>query len=142
MTLGYSILVIVSIILFLSIFTFIYFHSRFRSLTTAFFRDAMGFLLMFDLCHEESFVNVRSWLSQLHTHAYCEDPTISTLPCDISPIIFMNYVILVVVSVKNATAAKKGKIMFDSRKCDAFMVLKHRNSKISWHQPLLLVNNT
>lgn len=31
---------------------------------------------MFDLAHEESFVNVRSWLSQLHTHAYCEDPTI------------------------------------------------------------------
>lgn len=51
-------------------------QERFRSLTTAFFRDAMGFLLMFDLCHEESFVNVRSWLSQLHTHAYCEDPTI------------------------------------------------------------------
>ena len=46
-------------------------------MTTAFFRDAMGFLLMFDLAHEESFVNVRSWLSQLHTHAYCEDPTIS-----------------------------------------------------------------
>lgn len=51
-------------------------QERFRSLTTAFFRDAMGFLLMFDLTHEESFVNVRSWLSQLHTHAYCEDPTI------------------------------------------------------------------
>lgn len=51
-------------------------QERFRSLTTAFFRDAMGFLLMFDLSHEESFVNVRSWLSQLHTHAYCEDPTI------------------------------------------------------------------
>jgi len=51
-------------------------QERFRSLTTAFFRDAMGFLLMFDLTHEESFVNVRSWLSQLQTHAYCEDPTI------------------------------------------------------------------
>jgi Ras-related protein Rab-27A len=51
-------------------------QERFRSLTTAFFRDAMGFLLMFDLTHEESYVNVRSWLSQLQTHAYCEDPTI------------------------------------------------------------------
>lgn len=54
---------------------------RFRSLTTAFFRDAMGFLLMFDLTHEESFVNVRSWLSQLQTHAYCEDPTIGEARC-------------------------------------------------------------
>ncbi|XP_002157327.2 ras-related protein Rab-27A isoform X1 [Hydra vulgaris] len=51
-------------------------QERFRSLTTAFFRDAMGFLLIFDLAHEESFVNVRCWLSQLQTHAYCEDPII------------------------------------------------------------------
>eukprot|EP00795_Rhopilema_esculentum_P003776 gene3776-15058_t len=50
--------------------------NRFRSLTAAFFRDAMGFLLMFDLTNEESFVNVRSWLSQLQTHAYSEDPMI------------------------------------------------------------------
>ena len=50
--------------------------NRFRSLTAAFFRDAMGFLLMFDLTQEESFVNVRSWLSQLQTHAYSEDPMI------------------------------------------------------------------
>lgn len=60
-------------------------QERFRSLTTAFFRDAMGFLLMFDLTHEESFVNVRSWLSQLQTHAYCEDPTIVLIgnKCDL-----------------------------------------------------------
>ncbi|XP_065063877.1 ras-related protein Rab-27A-like isoform X2 [Rhopilema esculentum] len=51
-------------------------QERFRSLTAAFFRDAMGFLLMFDLTNEESFVNVRSWLSQLQTHAYSEDPMI------------------------------------------------------------------
>jgi len=61
-------------------------QERFRSLTTAFFRDAMGFLLMFDLTHEESFVNVRSWLSQLQTHAYCEDPTIVLIgnKCDLA----------------------------------------------------------
>ena len=38
----------------------------------------MGFLLMFDLTNEDSFVNVRSWLSQLQTHAYSEDPMIGT----------------------------------------------------------------
>lgn len=37
--------------------------SRFRSLTTAFFRDAMGFLLLFDLTNEQSFLNVRNWIS-------------------------------------------------------------------------------
>ena len=52
------------------------FSVRFRSLTTAFFRDAMGFLLVFDLTHEQSFLNIRNWLSQLQTHAYCENPDI------------------------------------------------------------------
>uniref|UniRef100_S4RD77 RAB27A, member RAS onco family n=1 Tax=Petromyzon marinus TaxID=7757 RepID=S4RD77_PETMA len=39
-------------------------QERFRSLTTAFFRDAMGFLLMFDLTSEQSFLNVRNWMSE------------------------------------------------------------------------------
>lgn len=39
---------------------------RFRSLTTAFFRDAMGFLLMFDLTSQQSFLNVRNWMSTCH----------------------------------------------------------------------------
>lgn len=51
-------------------------QERFRSLTTAFFRDAMGFILMFDLTNEISFINVRNWISQLQTHAYCEEPDI------------------------------------------------------------------
>ena len=50
--------------------------SSFRSLTTAFFRDAMGFILMFDLTSEQSFLNVRNWLAQLQCHAYCEDPDV------------------------------------------------------------------
>ena len=49
---------------------------RFRSLTTAFFRDAMGFLLLFDLTSEQSFLNIRNWIAQLQTHAYCENPDI------------------------------------------------------------------
>lgn len=51
-------------------------QERFRSLTTAFFRDAMGFLLLFDLTSEQSFLNVRNWMSQLQMHAYCESPDI------------------------------------------------------------------
>lgn len=38
---------------------------RFRSLTTAFYRDSMGFLLLFDLTSEQSFLEVRNWLDQL-----------------------------------------------------------------------------
>lgn len=51
-------------------------QERFRSLTTAFFRDAMGFLLLFDLTNESSLLNIRNWLDQLRTHAYCENPDV------------------------------------------------------------------
>ncbi|CBY13126.1 unnamed protein product [Oikopleura dioica] len=51
-------------------------QERFRSLTTAFYRDAMGFLLVFDLTSEQSFLNTRNWLSQLESHAYCATPDI------------------------------------------------------------------
>ncbi|XP_070170477.1 ras-related protein Rab-27A [Polyergus mexicanus] len=51
-------------------------QERFRSLTTAFYRDSMGFLLIFDLTNELSFLEVRNWLEQLRTHAYCDDPDI------------------------------------------------------------------
>lgn len=45
--------------------------SRFRSLTTAFFRDAMGFLLLFDLTNEQSFLNVRNWISMAFFFSFC-----------------------------------------------------------------------
>ncbi|XP_025837145.1 ras-related protein Rab-27A isoform X2 [Agrilus planipennis] len=51
-------------------------QERFRSLTTAFYRDAMGFLLIFDLTNEKSFLEIRNWIEQLRIHAYCETPDI------------------------------------------------------------------
>ncbi|EDV21243.1 uncharacterized protein TRIADDRAFT_50847 [Trichoplax adhaerens] len=51
-------------------------QERFRSLTTAFFHDAMGFLLVFDLTNRQSFRNIQDWISQLQTHAYCENPEV------------------------------------------------------------------
>ncbi|XP_059490239.1 ras-related protein Rab-27A isoform X2 [Neocloeon triangulifer] len=51
-------------------------QERFRSLTTAFYRDSMGFLLLFDITNEQSFVSIRNWLDQLKTHAYCDDPDV------------------------------------------------------------------
>lgn len=47
--------------------------SRFRSLTTAFFRDAMGFLLMFDLTNQQSFLNVRNWMSRCSVSSLCSE---------------------------------------------------------------------
>ncbi|XP_067943462.1 ras-related protein Rab-27B-like [Watersipora subatra] len=51
-------------------------QERFRSLTTAFLRDAMGFLVMFDLTNEQSFLNVRNWMTQLQTHSYSDSPDV------------------------------------------------------------------
>lgn len=36
----------------------------------------MGFILMFDLTSEQSFINVKNWLTQLQCHAYCDDPDV------------------------------------------------------------------
>ena len=49
---------------------------RFRSLATAFFRNAMGFVLVYDITNPQSFINVRDWLEQLRTHAYSYDPVV------------------------------------------------------------------
>ncbi|XP_066150604.1 ras-related protein Rab-27A [Euwallacea fornicatus] len=51
-------------------------QERFRSLTTAFYRDAMGFILLFDLTNEQSFLEIRNWIEQLRVHAYCDTPDI------------------------------------------------------------------
>lgn len=51
-------------------------QERFRSLTTAFYRDSMGFLLLFDLTNEQSFLEIRNWIEQLRLHAYCDTPDI------------------------------------------------------------------
>uniref|UniRef100_A0A8C1V7Z5 small monomeric GTPase n=1 Tax=Cyprinus carpio TaxID=7962 RepID=A0A8C1V7Z5_CYPCA len=48
-------------------------QERFRSLTTAFFRDAMGFLLMFDLTSQQSFLNVRNWMSEIQASSSSSD---------------------------------------------------------------------
>jgi Ras-related protein Rab-27A len=36
----------------------------------------MGFLLLCDVTNEQSLVNLRNWMTQLQTHAYCETPDI------------------------------------------------------------------
>ncbi|XP_022912046.1 ras-related protein Rab-27A [Onthophagus taurus] len=51
-------------------------QERFRSLTTAFYRDAMGFILIFDLTSEQSFLEIRNWVEQLKLHAYCDAPDV------------------------------------------------------------------
>ena len=36
-------------------------QERYRTITTAYYRGAMGFILMFDVTNEESFLAVKGW---------------------------------------------------------------------------------
>ncbi|CAH8659970.1 unnamed protein product [Dicrocoelium dendriticum] len=51
-------------------------QERYRSLCTVLLRDAMGFLLVFDLTNEQSLYNCREWMQLLCNHAYCERPDV------------------------------------------------------------------
>jgi len=36
----------------------------------------MGFLLLCDVTNEHSVINLQNWMTQLQTHAYCENPDV------------------------------------------------------------------
>ena len=44
-------------------------QERFRTITTAYYRGAMGILLVYDVSDENSFTNVRNWMRQIDQNA-------------------------------------------------------------------------
>jgi len=44
-------------------------QERFRTITQAYYRSAMGVLLVYDVGNRESFNNTRNWLQQIEQHA-------------------------------------------------------------------------
>ena len=44
-------------------------QERFRTITTAYYRGAMGILLVYDVTDEQSFHNVATWMDQIDQHA-------------------------------------------------------------------------
>jgi len=44
-------------------------QERFRTITTAYYRGAMGILLVYDVTDEKSFGNIRNWIRNIEQHA-------------------------------------------------------------------------
>lgn len=45
-------------------------QERYRTITTAYYRGALGFLLMYDITNEESFNAVQDWSTQIRTYGW------------------------------------------------------------------------
>ncbi|KAH7293100.1 hypothetical protein KP509_28G011900 [Ceratopteris richardii] len=44
-------------------------QERFRTITTAYYRGAMGIILVYDVTDESSFNNIRNWMKNIEQHA-------------------------------------------------------------------------
>lgn len=44
-------------------------QERFRTITTAYYRGAMGIMLVYDVTSEKSFENITQWIKNIETHA-------------------------------------------------------------------------
>uniref|UniRef100_G1TJ67 small monomeric GTPase n=1 Tax=Oryctolagus cuniculus TaxID=9986 RepID=G1TJ67_RABIT len=45
-------------------------QERYRTITTAYYRGAMGFLLVYDIANQESFNAVQDWATQIKTYSW------------------------------------------------------------------------
>lgn len=45
-------------------------QERYRTITTAYYRGAMGFILMYDITNEESFNSVQDWITQIKNYSW------------------------------------------------------------------------
>ncbi|XP_067893237.1 ras-related protein Rab-3B [Heterodontus francisci] len=45
-------------------------QERYRTITTAYYRGAMGFILMYDIANQESFSAVQDWATQIKTYSW------------------------------------------------------------------------
>merc|ERR1711890_138455 len=44
-------------------------EERFRTITTAYYRGAMGIMLVYDITNEKSFDNIKNWIRNIEEHA-------------------------------------------------------------------------
>ncbi|ETO37042.1 hypothetical protein RFI_00019, partial [Reticulomyxa filosa] len=51
-------------------------QDRFRAVTTAYYRGAMGIVLVYDITEQQSFQNVGNWIENIHEHASDDIPIV------------------------------------------------------------------
>ena len=44
-------------------------QERFKTITTAYYRGAMGILLVYDVTSEQTFANINNWMMAIQQHA-------------------------------------------------------------------------
>ncbi|CAL8138559.1 unnamed protein product [Orchesella dallaii] len=44
-------------------------HERYKSITNAYYRGAMGIMLVYDITNEKSFENIKNWIKNIKDHA-------------------------------------------------------------------------
>ncbi|XP_029909821.1 ras-related protein Rab-8B-like [Myripristis murdjan] len=60
-------------------------QERFRTITTAYYRGAMGIMLVYDICNEKSFENIKNWIRNIEEHASSDvEKMILGNKCDMS----------------------------------------------------------
>uniref|UniRef100_A0A8D1UV55 Ras-related protein SEC4 n=1 Tax=Sus scrofa TaxID=9823 RepID=A0A8D1UV55_PIG len=58
---------------------------RFRTITTAYYRGAMGIMLVYDITNEKSFDNIRNWIRNIEEHASADvEKMILGNKCDVN----------------------------------------------------------
>uniref|UniRef100_A0A0R3RU64 Ras-related protein Rab-8A n=1 Tax=Elaeophora elaphi TaxID=1147741 RepID=A0A0R3RU64_9BILA len=59
-------------------------QERFRTITTAYYRGAMGIMLVYDITNEKSFDNIKNWIRNIEEHASSDvDRMIIGNKCDV-----------------------------------------------------------
>jgi Ras-related protein Rab-8A len=60
-------------------------QERFRTITTAYYRGAMGIMLVYDTTNEKSFENIKNWIRNIEEHASTDvEKMVLGNKCDIS----------------------------------------------------------